>query len=133
MTSLLLDTSAYAAYHLGHPEIGNAVRDADETCLTPVVLGELLDGFRRGAQRGRNESYLRKFLSASRTRMLAMDGETAERYASILEALRTAGTPIPANDVWIASSAMQHGLVLITTDAHFDRVPQIIVRRFDVT
>jgi len=28
-------------------------------------------------------------------------------------------------DLWIAASAMQHGLILVTTDTHFEKVPQI--------
>jgi predicted nucleic acid-binding protein len=45
----------------------------------------------------------------------------------ILESLWSAGTPIPTNDIWIAASAMQYGLAVIKTDAHFLKVPQILV------
>jgi predicted nucleic acid-binding protein len=48
-----------------------------------------------------------------------MDDETAERYAVILNSLWTAATPIPTHDMWIAASAMQYGLTVVTTDAHF--------------
>ena len=41
------------------------------------------------------------------------------------------GGPIPTNDVWIAASAMQHGLPVVTTDSHFSRVPQILTTLFD--
>ncbi len=34
--------------------------------------------------------------------------------------------PIPTNDLWIAASAMQHGLKVLTTDKHYLEVPQII-------
>ena len=30
------------------------------------------------------------------------------------------------NDVWIAASAMQYGLKVLTTDKHYIEVPQII-------
>jgi len=56
-----------------------------------------------------------------------LDQETAARYAAILNTLRNAGTPIPTNDIWIAATAMQHGLRLLTTDAHYVKVPQVIV------
>lgn len=59
------------------------------------------------------------------------DAETSERYAVILDSLREAGTPIPTNDVWIAASAMQHGLRLLTTDAHYRNVAQVIVDYLD--
>ena len=39
--------------------------------------------------------------------------ETAERYAVILNGLWMIGRPIPTNDLWIAASAMQHGLTIL--------------------
>jgi predicted nucleic acid-binding protein len=47
--------------------------------------------------------------------------------------LRKRGTSIPTNDIWIAASAMQYGLRLLTADRHFLKVPQIIVDFFEVS
>ncbi|MGH2437484.1 MAG: type II toxin-antitoxin system VapC family toxin, partial [bacterium] len=94
------------------------------------VLGELHAGFVRGAHSRKNEHELERFLSSSRVHILDVDRETATRYAVILNALRTAGTPIPTNDIWIAASAMQHGLNIITTDAHYRHVGQVLVDYF---
>jgi len=41
--------------------------------------------------------------------------------------LRRSGTPIPTNDIWIAASAMQFGLTVVTTDEHFRNVGEILV------
>jgi len=57
--------------------------------------------------------------------------QTAERYAVILNSLWRAGTPIPTNDIWIAS-AMEHGLRLVTTDDHYQKVPQIMIDYFPI-
>lgn len=38
-----------------------------------------------------------------------------------------AGTPIGTNDIWVAASAMQYGVRLLTADRDFLRVPQIRV------
>ena len=127
MTRLLLDTSGYSAFMRGHPEVVAALQEADEVCLNPVVLGELLAGFIRGKRRKKNESELKTFLQSPRVKILDMNSETAERYAVILNSLWKAGTPIPTNDIWIAATAMQHGLYLLTTDAHYQKVSQIIV------
>lgn len=129
MSRILLDTSAYSAFMRGHAEAVAAIQGADEIVLSPVVLGELAAGFRRGGRRKRNEAELRRFRSSPRVRSVVMDDETSERYAAILDGLRRTGTPISANDVWIAASAMQHGLLLVTADADFERVPQILVER----
>ena len=51
--------------------------------------------------------------------------DTAEHYARLFVQLKRAGTPIPDNDLWIAALALEHDLLLITRDRHFDRVPQL--------
>jgi tRNA(fMet)-specific endonuclease VapC len=56
-----------------------------------------------------------------------LDLETAQRYAEILPYLRERGTPIPTNDIWIAATAMEWGLRVLTTDAHFGWLPQVSV------
>ncbi len=130
MSRVLLDTSAYSAFMRGHPEIKQAVQAADELYINSVVLGELFAGFVRGKRRRKNEAELRTFTGSQRVRLLDVNEETATRYAVILHSLWQAGTPIPTNDIWIAASAMQHGLPVLTTDAHYESVPQIIVEYF---
>ncbi len=127
MKAVLLDTSGYSHLMKGHPAVAEAVRKADRVVLNPVVVGELLSGFRRGGARGRNEQFLAAFLARPSVELVPIDGGTAERYAAIKDFLREAGIPLPANDVWIAATAMQHGLRVVTSDSHFLRIPQILV------
>jgi predicted nucleic acid-binding protein len=124
---VMLDTSAYSAFLRGNEEVGQAIREADEIFLNPVVLGELLAGFVMGGKEKKNRDVLKEFLSSPRVSTVALDEETSERYAAIIAYLYEQGTPIPTNDLWIAATAMQYGLKLITTDSHYRRVPQIIV------
>lgn len=127
MSGLLLDTSGYSQLHKGHPGAAEAVRKASRLVMSPVVLGELLDGFRKGRERRRNEGFLVGFLSKPHVEVVDIDAETPGFYAAIKETLRAAGTPVPLADVWIAASAMQHGLKVLTADADFLRIPQILV------
>ena len=127
MSRLLLDTSAYSAFMRGHEETKRAVQRADKIFMNPIILGELRAGFFRGKHQRKNEAELHQFLSSPRVDVLDIDEATSERYAVILNSLWTAGTPIPTNDIWIAASAMQHGLYVLTTDAHYQKVSQIIV------
>ena len=127
MSRILLDTSGYSAFRRGHPEIVREIQEADEIVVTPVILGELLAGFLQGGRPAKNRSDLRTFLSSDRARVADVDPETSERYAVILDGLRKSGTPIPTNDIWIAASAMQHGLRIVTTDEHYRKVPQVVV------
>ncbi len=124
---VMLDTSAYSAFLRGNEEAAQALRRADEIYLNPVVLGELYAGFAKGGREKKNRDILGEFLSSPRVLVAAIDEETAERYAAIIAYLWQKGTPLPTNDLWIAATAMQYGLKLITTDTHYRNVPQIIV------
>jgi tRNA(fMet)-specific endonuclease VapC len=124
---ILLDTSAYSSFMRGNQEIKEALQSADSIALNPIVLGELQAGFQQGRHSGKNRNTLKQFLASPRVHVVAMDEETAERYAVILNGLWTIGRPIPTNDLWIAASAMQYGLTILTTDAHFKHVAQVLV------
>lgn len=130
MRRLLLDTSAYSAFFRTHAEITQAVQRAERLYLSSVVLGELLAGFRKGSREEKNRTELREFLSSRRVEVLELDEETSERYALITDGLWKAGTPIPTNDLWIAASAMQHGLIVLTTDDDYLRIPQVVTEHY---
>jgi tRNA(fMet)-specific endonuclease VapC len=132
MSRILLDTSGYSAFRRGHAELKSALQRADIVFVSPTVLGELLAGFRHGKHRLANEKSLYQFLNSTRVVVVDIIHETAIRYAEILSFLRGIGSPIATNDIWIAASAMEHGLRLLTTDAHFRVLPQISVDCFDV-
>ncbi|MGI8784633.1 MAG: type II toxin-antitoxin system VapC family toxin [Acidobacteriota bacterium] len=127
---VLLDTSAYSSFMRGHPELKVALQRAEEIFITPIVLGELHAGFLHGSRLKKNRRELEMFLSSPRVGVLSIDDETATRYALIVESLREAGTPIPTNDIWIAASAMQYGLPILSTDAHYRHVRQVLVEDY---
>lgn len=131
MTRVVLDTSAYSSFMRGNAEIKRILQQVDEIYLNPIILGELFSGFARGKYRKKNETEFERFSASPRVRMVNLDEETSTRYAVILNSLRDAGTPIPTNDVWIAASAMQHGLQIVTTDAHYQKVAQVLVARVE--
>ena len=126
---IILDTSAYSLFIRGSTAATTVIQEADQIIFNPVVLGELYAGFIKGGGLQSNRAKLKAFLSSHRVMVVDIDGETAEMYALIHNDLRRAGTPIPSNDIWIAASAMQHGLRLVTMDAHFDKVTQVLVEQ----
>jgi predicted nucleic acid-binding protein len=125
---ILLDTSAYSLFMRGHHGVKEALQEADSISVNPIVLGELQAGFQHGRHAEKNKKTLKLFLASPRVHVVGMDEETAERYAVILNALWVISRPIPTNDLWIAASAMQYGLTILTTDAHFKHVAQVLVQ-----
>jgi tRNA(fMet)-specific endonuclease VapC len=107
-----------------------SVQQADEIFLNPVLLGELLAGFMMGKNEIKNRAILQDFLPSPRVKIVEIDEETSERYAAIVKYLRAKGTPLSTNDLWIAASAMQQGLKILTLDKHYIGIPQIIAEYY---
>ena len=124
---IVLDTSAYSEYLKGNEAVKSIIQKADEISVTPVILGELISGFVKGRYEKKNRDILNEFLTSPRVSIIDVDEETSERYAIIIKYLREQGTPIPTNDIWIAASAMQYGLKILTTDKHYLKVPLVLV------
>jgi len=122
---LALDTNRYTDLCRGDSFAIHTIEHADEVWLPVIVLGELRAGFAVGNQGARNEAVLRRFLLKSGVRVLFADEQTTHHYAAVYQQLRKQGTPIPTNDMWIASLVLQHSLVLFARDAHFDVLPQL--------
>lgn len=130
MSRLLLDTSAYSAIFRKHQSALDLIESTESLNLTPIVLGELKAGFLLGKRGEENERALQEFLRSPRVEVLTIDHETADRWSIIAAFLKKAGTPVASNDIWIAASAMQYGLPILTSDRDFQKIPQVIVRHF---
>ncbi len=123
---LALDTNRYTDLCRGEPFVVEAVESADEVWLPFIVVGELRAGFAVGTQGTRNEAALRRFLLKPGVGILYADDQTTHHYASVYRQLRKQVTPIPTKDMWIAALVLQHSLMLMARDAHFDALGQIV-------
>jgi tRNA(fMet)-specific endonuclease VapC len=92
----LLDTNAYCDAANGADWAKDAIKNADEILISPIVLGELLDGFRRGAREPRNRTLLRKSIADTRVSVVEVTEHTAEFYCTLVEDLRKIGLKILA-------------------------------------
>ena len=126
---ILIDTNCYSEIDDGDPETIGRVQSATEVWVPLIVLGELYAGFELGSQKEQNEKQLQSFLSRPSTGVLFPDDDTARRYGQVFQSLRRQGTPIPTNDIWIAALALQHDLVLDSSDKHFMYVPGLMLLR----
>jgi len=122
---LALDTNRYTDLCRGDVAVIETVELAEEVWLPFVVLGELRAGFAVGSQGPRNEAVLRRFLLKPAIGVLFADEQTTHHYGAVYRQLRKQGAPIPTNDMWIAALVLQHSLILLARDAHFDALPQL--------
>jgi predicted nucleic acid-binding protein len=121
---VLLDTGAVIAHMVGHAEISKRIR-ASERCFIPLTaLGELRHGVhkseRKGQGRAKEAAKIERVLRFAE--ILYPGDQTADEYGRMIDALEAKGQRIPTNDIWIAATAAQYGLPLLTTDAHFKRI-----------
>ena len=123
MKKVLLDTNAYTSYLGGDQDVLHVLSDAEITFMSIFVLGELYAGFKGGRREKENIRILQAFLAKPSVEILNAGSETAEVFGMVKDSLKRAGTPIPINDVWIASHALEIGAVMITYDKHFAVVP----------
>ena len=127
---LILDTNAYVGFKLGYPELVEYITRATRLWISPIVLGELMFGFRNGSLFSRNMEELNRFLSHPAIETIQLSDITSDRYSRIATQLKQQGTPIPSNDIWIAAQTMETGAELVTMDKHFDKISGLVYRFF---
>lgn len=123
---IAIDTSRLTDLFRGDVKLAELLETCDEVWIPLAVLGEIKAGFRGGDQQRRNEVLLNRFLFKPTVGVLLPSQETAEHYARVFVQLKRAGTPVPDNDLWIAALVLEHNLALVTRDAHFERIPQML-------
>ena len=127
----LLDTNILIAALKGHAPVRDRLEaiPLSSVRLSSIVLGELLFGAGKSAHSERNRTRL-----AELTRRLAqvgVDAATSSHYARIRAALERAGTPIGANDLWIAAQGLAIEATLVTDNTReFQRVPGLLLENW---
>lgn len=117
---MILDTNAVSALLAGDAALADVLAEGLRHELPTVVIGEYLYGLARSKHRRKLESLLATLIAESA--VLPIDEATARSYALVRERLRRKGRPIPENDVWVGALALQHGLDVVSRDAHFDEI-----------
>lgn len=97
----------------GIAERVNALADEDTLCMSFVTYAELL----KGAERSTRKAQVLVRLDALTRQVPVLYPSTAaicRHYAEQFTRLKDAGTPIGANDLWIACHALAEQAILVT-------------------
>lgn len=91
---ILVDTSAYAHFRRGQPDVLDLLTRAEHLFSSVVTLGELEAGFVLGSRSEENRSALREFLAEPFVSVIDIDIAVASLYGRLFAKLRRAGTPV---------------------------------------
>lgn len=124
----LLDTNIVIALFANDKNVIKNLKNVNELFIPGVVLGELYFGACKSGRVRENLARIDEF--AANSIVLGCDTETSRYYGKIKNAIQTKGHPIPENDIWIAAIAIQHNLILISRDKHFEIVENLRLERW---
>lgn len=119
----LLDTNIVISVLNGTPAIVAWLAKKSNVYIPVIAIAELYFGAYKSSRPVENIKKLEIFFATAP--VLHCDVTTAREYGIIKSELKKRGTPIPENDIWIASIARQYGLILVTEDNHFRHVRMI--------
>ena len=122
---ITIDTDRYRDFMEGVPVAVSVFRSSPRILVPFVVVAELRAGFAVGSRGIENERIFEQFLHRPRVEVLLPTSDPTRHYAHLYRQLRSAGTPIPTNALWIAALVVEHDILLFSRDAHFDALPQL--------
>ena len=102
-----------------------------QVCISVITKSELSFGVEMSPRRQQDEIALKAFLPY--VDVLDFPDEAAPHYANIRAYLKTRGTMIGANDLFIAAHARSLGITLVTNNTQeFSRVPDLVLQNWTV-
>lgn len=119
----LLDTNIVIALLEDDPRVRQRLAACPRVTISATVLGELYFGAFKSSDPARNVTRIHDLLSEAP--LVECDAETAYEYGRIKNELRLKGRPIPDNDIWVAATARQYGMTLVSRDHHFAEVDRL--------
>jgi len=100
-----------------------------DVCISVITKSELLFGIELSPRRAQDELALNAFLGY--VEVLDFTDEASFQYAKIRADLRTRGTMIGSNDLFIAAHARSLGLTLVTNNTReFGRVRNLAIENW---
>lgn len=121
----LADTSLYVASESGRPLRSDLV--PDELRVSVITVAELRAGVLSAADVVTRDRRLRTLASALALEPVSVDDDVATAWARLRILLRDEGRRMPANDSWIAATAIALGIPVVTQDDDYDGAPGLDV------
>ncbi len=105
----------------------NALDKEADLCMSFVTYAELLKGAERSTRKAQVLNQLNQLTQVIPVQYGTTPG-LCEHYATQFTRLKTAGTPIGANDLWIACHALSQNATLVTHNLReFERIAGLML------
>jgi tRNA(fMet)-specific endonuclease VapC len=121
--AVLIDTSVVIEIERGGQPLDEAVGN-EERAISVITASELLHGVHRATMeqvRLRRRAVVEHFLA--NLEPLPITSQIARVHAELWAGLEAGGKRIEAHDLWIAATAIAHGMRLATANVrHFERI-----------
>jgi len=125
--AVLIDTDLLIDLEKGDTYAQSLIGE-QECAISVITVSELLHGVLRanGAARARRQAFVEHLLAGLKA--IPITEAVARVHAGIWSRLSDRGEPIGAHDLWIAATAIAHGLGIATrNNSHFSRIPGLLV------
>lgn len=126
--AVLIDTTVLVNAERRGQSLDQAIGDQDRA-ISVITASELLHGVHRaqtGAARARRSAFVEHVISSIEP--LPITTSIARAHAEIWAELEKNGDLIAAHDLWIAATALSHGMDVATANTRdFERVPGLDV------
>lgn len=126
--AVLIDTSVLVNVERRGPSLERALGER-ERAISVITASELLHGVHRATDdrvRSRRQAFVEHLISSIEP--LPITTSVARSHAEIWAGLERGGEVIGAHDMWIAATAVSHGMEVATANAsEFERVPGLTV------
>lgn len=126
--AVLIDTSVLVNVERRGLSLERALGER-ERAISVITASELLHGVHRATDdrvRTRRQAFVEHLISSIEP--LPITTSVARSHAEIWAGLERSGEAIGAHDMWIAATAVSHGMEVATANAiEFERVPGLTV------
>ncbi len=132
MKECIIDTDILSYYMRGVPQVVTKAQEYLKQfgCfnVSSLTIFEILKGLRKKRLIEKERTFQ---LERSKHNVFGLDYAIMDLAATLLVDLEKKGTPLPYGDLFIASTALTHNLILVTNNTdHFSRIEELVLENW---
>lgn len=112
----IFDTNVIIGFMKNETKVIDFISNLSIINISTVTIGEMYYGARKSDNPQKYLKLYKEFFSLCQ--IFNISEVTSNYYSEIKFKLSKIGKPIPENDIWIAGSALEHELTIVTRDSH---------------